>query len=238
MPEQPSRKRKSNPKLRPGVGATCSVLIRFLHPSRGVRDTILNYTSAHRLDNLLLIKEEEKLVNHKNQKCFVFRHDRFPNVELYSSKRWTRIDKEGPELQLFTNEVSTDVNDSVSNDDSAARGGVDEALDDEIELDMNVMNATNTAEDIMYVRGLGLTVDDDNAPAPENVPDPTTPNDEPSAHGLKETQSFGWNGFDERKKYGHYNSKAQMKGLNGIALEGKNKFELFIYFKIYTIQHN
>ena len=43
---------------------------------------------------------------------------------------------------------------------------------------------------------MGFDVDDDNQPAEENIP---TQN-QATADGLKEGQSFGWNGFDERKK--------------------------------------
>ena len=170
-------------------------------------------------------------MNHKNQGCFIFRHDDFPNVELYATTRYTKVVKEGAEVGLFNKEVSNNVNVvGVANHDSEEEQG--EALDDDVvEINHNVLNARNTAEDIMYVRGLGLTVDDDNAPAPENIPNSTTPNDEPLPSGLKDpTQSWEWDGFDERKKYGHYNMKAQMKGLNGVALEGKLLFELFCYF--------
>jgi hypothetical protein len=235
MPDNSRRKRKKAHKLRPGVGATCSVLIRFLHPSRDVRSAILNFTSSQRLEDLLLIKEEEKEINHKKTQCFVFRHDRFPNIELYASKRWTKVEKEGSETQLFVinDEVSSNVSDNVNTPIESVNeeGGDDEAIDDEVEITPNVLNARNTNEDIMYVRGLGLAVDDDNEPAPENVPEPTNPNDEPLPSGLKDpTQSWEWDGFDERKKYGHYNMKARMKGLNGVALEGKLLFELFCYF--------
>ena len=123
----------------------------------------------------MLIKEEEKEVNHKKTQCFIFRHDQFPNIELYSSKRWTKIEKEGSETQLFINEVSNNVSDNVNIESVNEEGGDDEAIDDEVEITPNVLNARNTNEDIMYVRGLGLAVDDDNEPAPENVPEPTNP---------------------------------------------------------------
>ena len=222
MPEQQSTRPRSNRKLRAGVGASCSVLIRFLHPSLEVRAKILNFTSSQRLENLLLVREEQKLVNHKNQGCFIFRHDDFPNVELYATTRYAKVVKEGAEVGLFNKEVSNNVNVvGVANHDSE-EGEQGEALDDDVvEINHNVLNARNTAEDIMYVRGLGLTVDDDNAPAPENIPNSTTPNDEPLPSGLKESQSFGWDGFDDRKKNGNHNTKPQIKGLKGVALEGK-----------------
>ena len=148
MPDNSRRKRKKAHKLRPGVGATCSVLIRFLHPSRDVRSAILNLTSSQRLEDLLLIKEEEKEINHKKTQCFVFRHDRFPNIELYASKRWTKVEKEGSETQLFVinDEVSSNVSDNVNTPIESVNeeGGDDEAIDDEVEITPNVLNARNT----------------------------------------------------------------------------------------------
>mgnify|MGYP006152990201 FL=1 len=56
----------------------------------------------------------------------------------------------------------------------------------------------DVAEDIRTVLAQGLAVDDDNAPAPENMPETTqTPRDESS--GLFEGQRFSWNGVCQRK---------------------------------------
>ena len=49
------------------------------------------------------------------------------------------------------------------------------------------MNGTH-AEDIAHVKSLGLGVDDDNEPAPENIPNKNPPE--------KIDQSWGWDGFD------------------------------------------
>ncbi len=38
-----------------------------------------------------------------------------------------------------------------------------------------VFNARNRAEDIALVRAMGFEVDDDNGPAPQNIPTPHTP---------------------------------------------------------------
>lgn len=44
-------------------------------------------------------------------------------------------------------------------------------------IDESVFDSTNTAEDIALVLAQGLDVDDDNAPAPENIPIGPTAND-------------------------------------------------------------
>ena len=65
------------------------------------------------------------------------------------------------------------------------------------EINNSVYNARNTTEDIMTVRGMGLDVDNDNDPAPQNVPTPG----EDTSNGLNEDQSWGRQAFaSERDK--------------------------------------
>lgn len=64
------------------------------------------------------------------------------------------------------------------------------------EIDLMVFCMGNNAEDIATVRALGLDVDDDNNPAPENIPDPSG-----QAPGLQRGkvnpgQTWGWSGVD------------------------------------------
>jgi len=59
-----------------------------------------------------------------------------------------------------------------------------------VEIGENIFRSGNRAEDIANVRGQGFEVDDDNDPAPENVPDATDA--APAAHdNLYEGQSMG-----------------------------------------------
>ena len=65
----------------------------------------------------------------------------------------------------------------------------------------NIFFAQNHVEDITRVRAEGFEVDDDNDPAPENVPGlfdvPPVVNG-----GLFEGQSWGWDGIDHRQMTG------------------------------------
>ena len=66
---------------------------------------------------------------------------------------------------------------------------------------MALGNRVPTTEDVENVRAMGFGVDDDNDPAPENVPNPNeavvTTED-----GLYTGQQWGWAGFCNRKKEG------------------------------------
>jgi hypothetical protein len=64
------------------------------------------------------------------------------------------------------------------------------------EMDPEIFDARNNAEDIARVRAEGFEVDDDNDPAPENIP--AIWDETPVANDLFEGQSWGWDGVDRR----------------------------------------
>ena len=195
----------STKKLQPGIGAVADALIKYIHPSQYIRDKYPNPMNGQRLQNCLLIRKEEKQVNRKKQECFVFRHDEFPDKELHCVQRWVKIVKEGGEDQLFESENGTT---QVEGEEANATPS--------FELPPAIYHATGVAEDIAMVRAQGLDVDDDNEPAPENVPSPNKTGTEKLPNGLYQGQIFGWNGVDHRAKEGHHDMDAKMKGMPDI----------------------
>ena len=87
-------------KKRIGIGAECSVLVKFLHPRKKVVAQMPNAGHHERLSGLLSIRREMKQVNQKKQMCIVFRHDSFPDQELHAVTRYAKVDKEGAEEHL------------------------------------------------------------------------------------------------------------------------------------------
>ena len=142
--------RKQKKKLTLGVGAECSVLVKFMHPARTVASVIVNATKNQRLEKLLVLREEMKVVKGKDVKCVIFRHDGFENVELYCVKRWIKIEKEGPSNSFFCRDKT------VRNENNAIENSVinNDTVDDGIELPSNIHHCRNTLEDIATVRGL------------------------------------------------------------------------------------
>ena len=190
-------------KLRAGVGAECDVLIKYLHPGLLIKEKVPNPVNGQRLSKCLLIRKETKTVNRKDQPCYVFRHDDFPDKEVHCVARWCKVVTEGPEEKLFEEDRPAEATPApeppaVVNE----RGGDDIAL----------RSLSNRAEDIALIRAQGLDVDDDNEPAPENIPDATTTTNK-QANGLYEGQEFGWDGVDHRAKDGHINLPAKMRGM-------------------------
>ena len=66
-------KKPKNGKKKMGVGAVCQASVKFMHPSKLMRDKFINITSQLKIDGLLALRQELKLVNRKHQIvwCFV-----------------------------------------------------------------------------------------------------------------------------------------------------------------------
>ena len=173
-------------KKKIGVGAVCRAYMRFIHPSKLIRDKYPNATHQDKLGEMIVIRQESRKVNHKDQMCIIMRHDHWPNKELHCVKRWVKVIEEGAQADFF------DVPPSVQHDATPAQAP--NLTEDEGEaIPERVFHLTGSnAEDIMHIRSLGLGVDDDNEPAPENIPTAeTTENTD---------QTWGWNGINERQK--------------------------------------
>ena len=113
------------------------------------------------MDELLTQQQEFKNVNRKKQLCLVFRHDKFPNIELYCVKCWAVVTEEGPtpfpeedEGRMCDDQYKKEENDT-------------EKDGREIPADVRL----GSQENIDMMMAEGFDVDDDNQPAPENVPD-------------------------------------------------------------------
>jgi hypothetical protein len=90
-------------KLRPGVGAKCTVLSRFVKPSAAVRSAlgVVHRKGGHSIQ-VVLVAEALKTVNRKaNTEIFTFCSDSVPNVVLFACKRFVKMIEEGPETSLF-----------------------------------------------------------------------------------------------------------------------------------------
>ena len=94
-----------------------------------------------------------------------------------------------------------------------------------------VFNAQNRSEDIALIRNMGFKVDDENNPAPENIPTANTPR--PNGDDLYEGQDWGWDGIDHRAMMqgSLYNNP---KFTNDWTSQGKLYAEIFLHvFPLY-----
>ena len=155
-------------KLRCGIGAQCWVYIKYMHPQKVVREFYKNYTSRDRMNDLLVIGREVKTVKGNLKMCVLFRHSSFENVTLYCTKQYAgHVVKEGDEAGIFDQ-----VGDLQHPTEEVPEQADEEGRSDGDDIPEGIFNLSGAnSEDISHVRNLGFTVDDDNDPAPENIPD-------------------------------------------------------------------
>ena len=136
----------------------------------------------------------------------VLQHADFENVELYAVKQWVKVTQEGRK-PFGRTEVA-------GNHDSDADSGH--------EIPVEVGRATG-AKDIQAVQAQGLDVDDDNNPAPENLP---TAEDDV----VNIVHEWGWDGFDRRRQEGFTNHEPQVNQFGQQALKQTSILSLFCLF--------
>ena len=193
-------------KKQHGSGAICSVLLKYIHPSKYISEKFKNSSSNERLENCIEYRQEVRNVKNKNQVVILFRHGDHEDQELYAVKRWVKVVTEGAAEHIFRDE--DEENPTTDNpNEKEAEGAV---------IDDNVFRAGGHAEDIALVRAQGLDVDDDNLPAPENIPIQTTSNTTDDSH--QET-GWGWTGIDHRKQLNITDVRANIAGITSDAME-------------------
>ena len=98
-------KNMSPQKKAHGKGATVSSLIKFLHLSQLIHNKYPNPENGQRLEGCLMIHQEVKKINWKDQLAIVVKHDDFVGTdqepqELYAVKKHFSIQVEG-DLDFF-----------------------------------------------------------------------------------------------------------------------------------------
>ena len=88
-------------KLQLGIGATCSVALKYLHPRKLKCDKYTNSTARQTLDGLISLRKETLKVNCCEQECVVFRHKEFEGILLHCVLRWVKITTEGSDDTFF-----------------------------------------------------------------------------------------------------------------------------------------
>ena len=109
-----------------------------------------------------------KKVNHKDKTCIFFRHDDFDdNQLLHCVERYAKVITEGGAADFFGLDLGDEAQEEVRVE--VVEGGGE--VDDDAVVNVAVPKLTdNSNEDIARLRAEGYGVDDDNKPAPENIP--------------------------------------------------------------------
>ena len=161
------------PTLRARVGAIAWAMSKFVHPSKPICDQYPNQPKNHKLEGIILLREDDKVVRRGTDPIpvFLFRHEDFPDKEFYCARRYVHVTQEGPESSLFVPPPPR----GVPMETIATGANNSNRLDGAEANDMPSLLSGRTtnllSEDMAELRRQGIAIDDDNDPAPENIPD-------------------------------------------------------------------
>ena len=142
---------------------------------------------------MVLIGVDTKTVRRKEQEVYTFRADGYDNIILYAVKRYVNVVTEGNKEHFF------EARDETNTPESVQQAGED--VEEEVALPKR---SHVLEEEIQAFKSAGVEIDDDNEPAPENVPVPTAPT-------LTEDtvmKEWGFSGFCYRRRDGNRQSPA------------------------------
>ena len=185
-----------------GIGAKLNLSKNAIHPSKIVSETDAwkNISPRHKVESFLVIGRYTKTIRRTSvDDAILMRHELVDNVNFYCHPKFASqkaISEEGPAEQFFkVPEVVVNparVTPPVVRT-AVVRTAVEESVP-EVPGELRTLSGSN-AEDIQLVRAMGFSVDDDNDPAPENVPEASGT---PATNGLLEGQEFGPHPVDPR----------------------------------------
>jgi hypothetical protein len=139
---------------------------------------------GRRINDLIALSRDVMTHGGKRFVSIFFWSSTIPGL-LHAAERWFKVEEQGPLNQLWENAAPAEaliVTVAINKDGK--------------EVADFVFNAQNRADDIALVRDMSFMFDDDNKPAPENVPADGTP--PVNGEALLEGQKWGWDGIDRQ----------------------------------------
>lgn len=207
-----------------GRDAVVSVKVSRLHPSDVVAGLYPNPLPDQRVEGLIVTGRGEHTHRGRSKDVVWMKHPDHVNQVFWAAKTMTVVRREGPvnDLEVVNSQPAVEAADNAANNDEDERTPIDTA----------VFAAGNVAEDIAFVRGQGLEVDDDNEPAPENIPTADAPAPVDANAGLYEGQKWGWEGIDQRRIHSDTDPSAKFKD----EWSPEKKTWLEIWMKLFPFQ--
>ena len=194
-----------------GIGAIVLALIRVLHPFNVVRDKYPNPQHGERLNDLLVIGRELRIINNRLQMTILMRHDYFDGDVPYCMKKFVQVQTSGAAEHYF-NAVQPILPQRVQ------EYVQEELLPPDVVpfLDAPMINPT----DAQIVAAV-VPTDDDNEPAPENIPQP---DNAPPPQG-----QWGHNNICSRRATGVHDSEPSIRIGREFPLTMFRIFEVFFF---------
>ena len=201
-PPAKSKRKKKSPRLRKGVGAKCTILLSALHPMAIIEQKHPkgSRTNRERLTNCLMMDQTTRSIKGVLKLVIVVKHEDYGDDLIYCAERFAVVTSPGSEDNYFAPVAPTPADLPVWHGDGT---------DNSNEINDDIYHARNNAEDIANVRAKGFLVDNNNDPAPKNIPCATTAT--VKENGLPLDQEWGWDNTCNRQKEGHHHNDAKVK---------------------------
>ena len=81
-------------------------ILRFIHPSKPIRDKYPDFPKTHNIYNLVLIAEAKKRIRRNSgvSNVYTFLHADFEGVEFYTARKYVHLKKAGRKDDFFVSE--------------------------------------------------------------------------------------------------------------------------------------
>jgi hypothetical protein len=164
---------------------------------------------------------ETKNIDRTPRLVIVVKHETFGDSLVYCSKRYAKVPVQGEADGFFDTVIDLPI---YANAPDFSLESLIKPIDTDV---LDKVGRSTRTEDIALVRIQGLDVDDDNEPAPENIPAVGVPIDNTTnLHG----QTWGWGGTCNRKTKNHIDVNPQIKDYTKNDLCATSKLDMFLLF--------
>jgi hypothetical protein len=165
MPPKKKESGSSATKQR-GVGARCNILLKYLHPQALVNSKIPKDGQTHKQDltDCVVVSRETTNIDRKGRIVIVAKHPTFGESLVNCAEQYAKVKVEGEPDAFFDKKKDLPI---IANAPKFHVDGLDKPIDTSV---IDKMGRSTRSEDIALARSQGLDVDDDNKPAPENIP--------------------------------------------------------------------
>ena len=98
------KKNTMAPHLHLGIGASCTVKLRFLHLKDKVNEKVPNQSASQSISGLIVQSKAEKSIWKAAKSCVIFHHEDFGGQLIWALPRYVTVDVQGPEEAFFVEE--------------------------------------------------------------------------------------------------------------------------------------
>ena len=135
------------PRLRVGIGASCTVKLRFLHPKDKVNEKVPNQSASQSISGLIVQSKAEKSIWKAAKPCVIFHHEDVGGQLIWALPQYVTIDIQDQEEALFEEEPQQPTPPTVGNAESAVDPSETAQDDTNQQNDASTTATTTTPED-------------------------------------------------------------------------------------------